>query len=156
MRKIIALGIMLLFLGMTISSSAVFVNISGDNHPPDAPKIPEAKIINPKEGYFHYSGIPLFPTILNILADTVSFGEFRQRPIQAFVTADCSGFDIEAWLYINDEYRGFGELDYVSGFFEWEWTDKTFGSYNLRVKARDIYGVESNWTSLDVWSFCWT
>ena len=42
---------------------------------------PNVEIVNPTEGYFHFSGIRLFPSF-GLLGDTLGFGGFRLRPLQ--------------------------------------------------------------------------
>ena len=49
---------------------------------------PTVKIVNPTKGYFHFSGIKLFPTIFNLISDTMGFGGFRVRPVQVQVEDD--------------------------------------------------------------------
>jgi len=121
----------------------------GDNQPP------VVEIINPKEGYFHLSGIPLLPTLFNLIADTMSIGGFRLRPIQVNATDD-NDEPGEFWvrLYINDEDKGYVTWNPETGYYEWNWTGWALGVYTLKVKAKDIWGAESDWAILDVWNFC--
>jgi hypothetical protein len=116
---------------------------------------PIVEIINPKEGYFHFSGIPLFPTVLNLLADTASLGGFRLRPIQVNAMDDNDGSgELFVKLCIDDEDKGYGTWNTETKYYEWQWTGWALGTYRLRVKARDIWGAESNWATLEVWNFC--
>jgi len=112
------------------------------------------EIVNPKEGYFHFSGIPLFPTALNFLADTVSFGGFRLRPIQVYgPNGGPDGDDLMVWFFINGEDKGLGTWNPETGYYEWQWTGWALGIYHLEVIAIDIYGA-MGWASIAVWNFC--
>jgi len=57
-------------------------NSNTDNTPPTV------TIVNPTKGYFHFSGIKLFPTIFYLISDTMGFGGFRLRPVQVKVEDD--------------------------------------------------------------------
>lgn len=125
---------------------------------------PEVEIVNPRKGYFHFLGIPFFPTALNLLADAVSFGGFRLRPIQVNATdGNGESKDLMVRLYINDAITnpvhinkelGYGTWNPETGYYEWQWAELALGVYRLRVKAEDIYGSVSNWASFDVRTFC--
>jgi len=136
-------------------------NISGgnniDNYPLMEPweyKLSSVEIINPKEGYIHLFGKSLLPTPFDIIADTLSIGGFRLRPIQVNAKDnDNKPGGLMVSLYINNEDKGYGSLNPETGYYEWQWTGKAFGEYHLKVKARDIYGRES-WEFMDVWNFC--
>ena len=115
---------------------------------------PSVEIVNPRAGYFHFSGIPLFPTVLNLLADTASFGGFRLRPIQVNATdADGEPGELMVTLLINDENKGYGIWNPETGYYEWKWTGWALGTYRLNVRAEDVYGGEG-WAAMDVWNFC--
>ncbi|MFW6120674.1 MAG: hypothetical protein ACOC80_07205 [Petrotogales bacterium] len=114
---------------------------------------PSVEFVNPREGYFHFSGIPLFPTALNLIADNASFGGFRLKPIQVNATDENSKpGELMVTLFINGEDKGYGIWNPDTGFYEWKWTGWALGTYNLRVKAKDMYGGEG-WASMDVWNF---
>ena len=112
--------------------------------------VPAVEIVNPKKGYLHLFGVPLFPTLLNLLADAVAFGGFRIRPIQVSALGD------EVWLYINNKNMGLGTWNSETGYYEWQWTGMSFGKINLRVVARDKYGVEDaeDQAFMSVWNIC--
>jgi hypothetical protein len=116
---------------------------------------PSVKIINPEKGYYHFSGIPLFPTLLDLIADTISIGGFRLNPIQIKATDnDTNGGNILVTLLINDKDQGPGTLNQETGYYEWKWTERALGKYQLKVRAEDIYGAISDWKSIQVWNFC--
>jgi hypothetical protein len=116
---------------------------------------PSVEIVNPNEGYFHFSGIPLFPTVLNLLADTASFGGFRLRPIQVNATdVDGELEELMVTLLINDEDKGYGIWNSETRYYEWKWTGWALDTYRLKVRAKDVYGGESDPAILDVWNFC--
>ena len=116
---------------------------------------PSVEFVNPREGYFHFSGIPLFPTSLNILADTVSFGGFRLRPIQVKGTnGGPDGDPLMVWLFINGEDKGLGPWNPETGYYEWQWIERATGTHYFRVKARDVHDIESDWASITIWNFC--
>ncbi len=115
---------------------------------------PIVEIMNPKEGYFHFSGISLFPTALNLLADTVSVGGFRLKPIQVNALDNDEMGGLLVILFINNETKGYGTWNPETGYYEWQWTGWALGIYRLRVRAKDIYGLVSNVASIDVWNFC--
>lgn len=69
--------------------------IGEDNTPPTI------DIVNPTEGYFHFSGIKLFPTQLDIVADTRGLGGFRVKPVQVQVTDNADApQDISVYMYV--------------------------------------------------------
>jgi parallel beta-helix repeat protein len=115
---------------------------------------PLLELINPREGYFHFSGIPLLPTPLNILADTVSLGGFRVRPITVNITDDfTSTEDLLVTIYLNDEEQGNATYDSNTGYHEWKWTGWALGVYNLTITAEDLSANIGSY-SIDVWNFC--
>ena len=89
-------GILIVMLSLTMVSvfaDTTFTSSFDDTGLDTMP--PTIEIINPTEGYFHFSGIRLFPTQLDIVADTMGFGGFRVRPVQVRVTDDVdAGEDI--------------------------------------------------------------
>ena len=125
------------------------IKVGGENQPPSV------DFVNPKEGYFHFSGIPLLPTPLGLIADTISLGGFRLRPIQvnAIDDTDEPG-ELIVELFIDNEEKGYGTWNPETGYYEWKWTGWALGTYKLRTKAKDTCGVESDWANMDIWNFC--
>ncbi len=124
------------------------IKVASENQPPSV------EFVNPREGYFHFSGIPLLPTPFNLISDTLSLGGFRLRPIQVYATDnDNEPEELMVSLFIDEEDKGYGNWNPETGYYEWQWAGKAFGEYHFKVKARDIYGRES-WESMDVWNFC--
>ena len=132
-----------------------------DNYPfikPDGwenvDQIPNVEIINPMKGYFHFSGIPLFPTFLDIFSDTASIGGFRIRPIIINVTDDIDeSADIVVKIFLNGEEKGNVTYYPDSGVFKWKWTGLALGTYNLTVTAMDSSNNIGS-AQLDVWNIC--
>lgn len=119
------------------------------------PPIPEVVFVNPKEGYFHFSGVPLFQTILNFFADTATLGGFRIIPIQVNGTNGGPDDDpLMVKLFINNRCKGLGTWNPKTGYYEWKWTGWALGTYTIKVIAENEYGKISDWVSLDVWNFC--
>ena len=115
---------------------------------------PSIELLNPKEGFFHFSGRPLFPTPLKILGDTVSIGGFRLWPIIVNVTDDVDdSSDLTVTIYLNDEEQGNMSYCPDCGHHEWKWTGWALGTYNLTITAEDL---SNNIGSIDfeVWNFC--
>ncbi len=116
---------------------------------------PSVEFVNPKEGYFHFSGIPLLPTPLGLIADTILLGGFRLRPILVNATDDMDEpGELIVELFIDNEEKGYGTWNTETGYYEWKWTGWALGTYRLMAKAKDTKGAESDWASMDVWNFC--
>ena len=93
-----------------------------------------------------------FPTNYNETEHLWNVGGFKLRPIQ--VNANSEYGEVWVQLYINDEDKGYVTWNPETGYYEWEWTGWALGIYTLKVKAKDIWGAESDWAILDVWNFC--
>jgi hypothetical protein len=116
---------------------------------------PLVEFVNPKEGYFHFSGIPLLPTPLGFIADTISLGGFRLRPIQLNATDDTDEpGELIVELFIDNEEKGYGTWNPQTRCYEWKWTGWALGNYKLMTMAKDTDGAESDYASMDVWNFC--
>lgn len=121
--------------------------------PTKADQPPTVEIINPREGYLHLSGIPIFPTILNVLADTVSIGGFRLQPIIINATDDYDDKeDLMVKVYLNDIERNVTYNDDCE-LYEWKWTGFAIGTFNLTVTATDAYDGNSS-IEMEIWNFC--
>ena len=115
---------------------------------------PEVEFVNPREGYFHLFGIPLFQIIFNFSVDSINIGGFKLRPIQVKGTDGSPDGDfLMVLLFINDEDKGLGTRNPETGYYEWQWTGWALGTYDLIVIARDEHGLVS-WATMSVWNFC--
>jgi parallel beta-helix repeat protein len=129
-----------------------------DNYPLMQPfgenKPPSVEIINPKRNYIHFSGIPLLQTRFDLIADTMSIGGFRLRPILIYVIDD---FDKSEYLtvkvFLNGEEKGNASYCFDWELHEWYWTGKAFGTYDLTITAEDSLG-EVGTAEMKVWNFC--
>jgi hypothetical protein len=130
------------------SSSFIEPLTAGDDEPP------VIEIVNPVKGYFHFSGIKLFPTVLNLIADTMGFGGFRVRPVQVRVTDDIDNpEDIFVYMYVCENEQGEMIWNSKNSLHERKWIGPDLGMFNLTITAEDSGGnfvVEQ----LDVWYFC--
>ena len=136
-----------------IISASLMPSIVGNNNIQDSTP-PEITIINPVEGYFHFSGIQLFTTPLDLIGDTMGFGGFRVRPVQAIITDDIDNpEDITAILYANDikerDMRYSGENNLFSG----KWIGPDLGTFTMKIIAEDSSGNIAE-ESMTVWYFC--
>ena len=137
-------------------------NISGgdnkDRFPLMSPhhlnKAPTVEIINPKKGFFHISGIPLFAKPLNLFADSISIGGFKLNPI--IINAK-DEFDLSKELivkvFIDNEEMGYAYYCNDLELHEWYWKEKAFGKYNLKITVEDTFGAEAS-EEINVWNFC--
>ena len=120
----------------------------GENEPP------VVEIVNPKKGYFHFYGIPLRSTRFNLIADTMSIGGFKLRPITINVTDDFDeSEDLTVKVFLNGEEKGNPSYCYDCKLHEWYWREKTLGTYNLTITAEDSLG-EVGSAEMIVWNFC--
>ena len=121
---------------------------------PEYNQPPSVDIINPKEGYFHFSGIPLFPRTLNLITNTMSIGGFRLNPIIINATDDVDNSeDLIVKIYLNGEEQGNASYCCDWRLHEWFWTEFALGAYTLTVTAEDSFGVIGS-AEMDVWNFC--
>jgi hypothetical protein len=115
---------------------------------------PYVEIKNPTKGYFHFSGIRLFATYLDIIYDTMGFGGFRVRPVQIFTEDDLDApSDIIVKIYIDDELRGTAVYNPSTGYHELKWTGPRLGVFTLKATAEDTQGHVAS-AEMDVWYFC--
>lgn len=115
---------------------------------------PTIELINPKLGYFHFSGIPLIPTSLDLLADTASFGGFRLGPIEVNTTDDIDNTaDLKVTVYLNDEEKGNASYNTQTDTYQWRWTGLALGVYTLKITVEDS-GSNQNSVEAEVWNFC--
>ena len=115
---------------------------------------PSVEIINPREGYFHFSGIPLLPTPFDLIADTLSLGGFRSRPVIINVADDFDNReDLIVKVYLNGEEQGDASFCCEWKLHEWFWTGWALGNFLLNVTAKDTYGSIGS-TQIDIWNFC--
>ena len=118
----------------------------------DDPPIVEIK--NPVKGYFHFSGIRLFATYLDVIADTMGFGGFRVRPVQIFTDDDNDqNQDLLVNVYIDDALRGEAIWNPDTQYHEIKWTGPALGVFTLKATAEDSFGNIAS-TEMDLWYFC--
>jgi len=130
----------------------VVPTVNSDNTLIDNP--PTVKIVNPTEGYFHFSGIKLFPTFLNIVEDTMGFGGFRLVPVQVEVEDDIDPQeDIEVYMYVNENEQGNMTWNSQTNLYERKWIGPDLGIFTLNITATD--SMENiGYAEMVVWYFC--
>ncbi len=117
-------------------------------------QLPSVEILNPRKGYFHFSGIPLIPTLYNLIADTISIGGFRLRPIIIMATDDIDhNKDLIVKIHLNGEERGNASYCYDWKLYEWFWIERAFGKYILTITTEDSYG-KIGVAEMKIWNFC--
>jgi len=115
---------------------------------------PTIELINPTEGYFHFSGIRLFPTQLDIVADTMGFGGFRVRPVQVRVTDDVDvAEDIIVYMYVYEDEQGVMSYNSNTNLYERKWIGPDLGVFTLSITAEDSSN-NSDSVEMEVWYFC--
>jgi hypothetical protein len=100
-------------------------------------------------GYLYAFGTPEQPDAPNILGPLI--GKPREICEYRIVTTDYQDDDVEYYIDWDDETNSGWIGFYPSGeniTVNHTWNNR--GTYDIRVKARDIHGHESDWTSLDV------
>ena len=143
-----------LMMILLITMSTITIPITVGNNIMQDTTPPEITIINPVEGYFHFSGIQLFETPFDLIGDTMGFGGFRVRPVQATVIDDIDGpEEITAVLYAND----IKERDMVytgeNNLFQGKWIGPDLGTFTMKIVAEDSSGNIAE-KSMTVWYFC--
>lgn len=115
---------------------------------------PEIDIKNPVKGYFHFSGIKLFATYLDIISDTMGFGGFRVRPVQAQITDDNDGpEDLIVTLYANDIKERDMTYNDQTDLFEGQWIGPDLGVFTMKITAEDTMG-NIGIAEMELWYFC--
>jgi desulfoferrodoxin (superoxide reductase-like protein) len=115
---------------------------------------PVVEIKNPVQGYFHFSGIRIFATYINLVYDTMGFGGFRLRPVQVYTEDDIDASeDLIVKIYIDDELRDTAVYNPDNGFHELKWTGPRLGVFTLKATAEDSQGNIGS-DEMDVWYFC--
>jgi len=115
---------------------------------------PVVEIKNPTKGYFHFSGIRLFATYLDVVYDTMGFGGFRLRPVQVFTDDDVDDSeDLIVNIYIDDELRDTAIYNTENGYHELKWIGPRLGVFTLKATAEDSQGNIGS-AEMDVWYFC--
>lgn len=154
MRKIVILGCLAILLTSCIIPS-LNATIQIDNTPP------EITIVNPVEGYFHFSGIQLFTTPFDLIGDTMGFGGFRVKPVQAIITDDIDdASQISASIYWTDvtkpdDYQKERDMQYNGDLelFEGKWIGPALGTFYMEIVAEDSSGNSAE-AIMTVWYFC--
>jgi len=115
---------------------------------------PEITIENPVEGYFHFSGIKLVETPLDIIGDTMGFGGFRVRPVQATIDDDVDEpEDLTVELFADDVKERSMIYNSENGLFEGKWIGPALGTFTMKIVASDSSGNSAEET-MTVWYFC--
>jgi len=144
--KIIGILMILIFVFSTIPI------VKSSNNTDDTP--PTITIVNPTTGYFHFSGIKLFPTIFNIIAGTMGFGGFRLVPVQVQVEDDLDPpEDINVYMYVKENEQGEMVWNSNKNLFERKWIGPDLGVFTLNITAEDTSG-NFGYAEMEVWYFC--
>jgi hypothetical protein len=115
---------------------------------------PTIQIVNPTMGYFHFSGIKLFPTILNLIGNTMGFGGFRVRPVQVKVEDDVDPpEDISVYMYVYENEQGNMSLNSKTNLFERKWIGPDLGTFIVNISAEDT-NSNIGYAEMEVWYFC--
>ena len=115
---------------------------------------PVVDIVNPRQGYLHFSGLPLLPNPFSFIADTMSPGGFRLGPVAVAVTDNFNQpEELDVDIYIDGEKRGDAAWDSQSQQHEWKWTGWGLGTYTLEARAEDTSGNVGT-AEMTVWYFC--
>jgi hypothetical protein len=115
---------------------------------------PEITLVNPEIGYFHFSGIKLFQTRLDVVGDTMGFGGFRVRPVQAEIDDDVDPVEnLTVTLYVDGEEERVMEYNAETEYFEGQWIGIGLGISTMNITAEDSSGniASEEW---DIWYFC--
>ncbi len=131
---------------------------SKDNYPliePVSDNIPPViKIINPTKGYFHFSGIKMFPTFLRMMSDTIGFGGFRLRPIQVQVQDNIDSPEyLNVYMFVKEDEQGEMTWNSTKNLFERKWIGSDIGVYKLNITAEDTSG-NIGYTTIELWYLC--
>ena len=148
MKKLILLMLLILTIYMTTIPCIFGNNLNQDNTPPSI------TIINPVQGYFHFSGIQLFETPFDLIGDTMGFGGFRVRPVQAIISDDVDGPEgITATLYADDVKERDMMYNNENEMFEGKWIGPDLGTFTMKIVAEDSSSNIAE-ASMTVWYFC--
>jgi hypothetical protein len=120
---------------------------------PSQDEAPVVEIVNPTEGYFHFSGIRLFPSV-GIIAETLGFGGFRLQPLQIYTEDDIDENDnLNVEVFIDGEKLGTAAYNAETSVHEIKWTGPDLGTFSVSVTAEDSVGNIGE-DSMQVWYFC--
>lgn len=115
---------------------------------------PAVEIVNPREGYLHFSGLPLLPNPFGFIADTMSPGGFRLGPVAVAATDNVNQpEELDVDIYIDGEKRGDAVWDDQRQEHTWKWTGWGLGTYILEARAEDTSG-NAGTAQMTVWYFC--
>jgi len=115
---------------------------------------PAVEIVNPREGYLHFSGLPLLPNPFSFIADTMSPGGFRLGPVAVEASDNFNQpEEIDVDIYIDGEKRGDAAWDGQRQQHTWKWTGWGLGTYALEARAEDASGNVGT-VQMTVWYFC--
>jgi len=152
--KVSALSATVLFVTASLMGGLATAGVMKESITSDDTTPPALEIVNPTEGYFHFSGIKLFPTQLDIVADTMGFGGFRVRPVQVRVTDDTdSAQDISVYMYVYEDEQGPMSYNSNSDLYERKWIGPDLGVFTLTITAEDTSNNVAS-VEMEVWYFC--
>lgn len=142
----------MLVICITLSCFIAVPSVFGVEKIDDTP--PTIQIVNPTEGYFHFSGIKLFPTLLNLVADTMGFGGFRVKPVQVTVEDDIDPPEnISVYMYVYDNEQGNMTWNNKTELFQRKWIGPDLGIFTLNISAEDSSN-NIGYAEMEVWYFC--
>jgi len=143
---------LIIIICTTLSCLIAVPTVFGVENIDDTP--PSVQIVNPTEGYFHFSGIKLFPTPLNIIGDTMGFGGFRVRPVKVQVEDDVDqSEDISVYMYVKENEQGNMTWNSNTNLFERKWIGPDLGTFIINISAEDTSN-NIGYAEMEVWYFC--
>lgn len=142
----------IIIIFITLSCLIAVPSVFGVENVDDSP--PSVQIINPTEGYFHFSGIKLFPTPLDIIGNTMGFGGFRVRPVKVQVEDDVDQpEDINVYMYVYENEQGNMTWNSKTNLFERKWIGPDLGTFIVNISAEDTSN-NIGYAEMEVWYFC--
>lgn len=102
---------------------------------------PMMQVINPKEGYIHIFGIPVFPQLSSSESSCITVGGFRLKPMQFKVDDNLDDpSDIAVYLCIEGENKIRLSYNEKKQVYEYHWTGFGFGTSSVNITAIDRSG----------------
>lgn len=148
MKKCTVIGVLLVLTAALLPVPLIHSSSVIDETPPTV------TIVNPTEGYFHFSGIKLFPTVFDNKAETKGFGGFRVRPVQVQVEDNIDPpQDIDVYMFVKSDEQGDMMYNSETTLFERKWIGPDLGVYTINITAKDTSN-NTGYAEIDVWYFC--
>lgn len=145
-KYLLLLTILVIFTGSF--GPNILANTNADTTPP------EITIENPVQGFFHFSGIKLFETKFDLIGETMGFGGFRVKPVQAYIIDDVDDpEDITVTLYVDDMKERDMSFNDENGLYEGKWIGPALGTFTMKIVASDSSGNTAE-EIMTVWYFC--